>query len=85
MPDTIEHQIKEMIVEECFLTIEPDAIGNDDDLMETLGLDSVALLQAVVGLEERFGVTFEDTEFDLEVFRNVASIANYVRDVTGQS
>jgi len=79
MSDDVETQIKEMIVERCFLSIEPAAIGDEDDLMESVGLDSVQILEVVVGLEEVFGITFEDSDFDLENFRNLASIAAYVR------
>ncbi len=75
----VERQVKEMIVERCFLDVPPDQIGDGDDLMETVGLDSVQILEVVVGLEESFGITFEDTDFDLENFRNVGAIARYVR------
>jgi len=79
MTDGIEVQVKEMIVERCFLSVEPTAIDDADDLMESLGLDSVQILEVVVGLEEVFGITFEDTDFDLDNFRSVAAISNYVR------
>ncbi len=79
MDGDVERQVKEMIVERCFLDTTPDRIGDDDDLMEVVGLDSVQILEVVVGLEENFGITFEDTDFDLENFRNVGAIARYVR------
>jgi len=79
MDGDVEKQIKEMIVERCFLDVPPDRIADDDDLMEAVGLDSVQILEVVVGLEENFGITFEDTDFDIENFRNVGAIAQYVR------
>jgi len=80
--DSVESQIKRMIVERCFLSIAPEQIGDADDLIEAVGLDSVQVLEVVVGLEETFGLTFEDAEFDIENFRNVGSIARYVRGKT---
>jgi acyl carrier protein len=85
MDKSIEARIKEMIVQRCFLDVDPESIGDEDNLMETLGLDSVSILELVVGLEEVFGVTFEDTEFNIESFQNVASMAAYVRERTEAS
>jgi len=79
MSDGIEAQVKEMIVERCFLSVEPSEIDDAADLMESLGLDSVQILEVVVGLEEIFGITFEDADFDLDNFRSVAAISTYVR------
>jgi len=84
MTDEMNRQIKEMIVERCFLDIEPDGIEDDASLMEAVGLDSVQILEVVVGLEEVFGVTFDDADFDIETFSNVNAIAQYVRERQGQ-
>jgi len=80
--DTVEYDIKQIIVERCFLSIAPDDIGDGDDLMEQVGLDSVQILEIVVGLEEVFGITFEDADFEIENFANVGAIAAYVRSKT---
>ena len=82
MADDVADGIKQMIVERCFLSMAADEIGDDDELMEKVGLDSVQILEVVVGLEEVFGITFEDTDFDIENFRSVNSIARYVREKT---
>jgi len=82
MTEDVEQQIKRMIVERCFLSIAPDEIEDDAPLMESVGLDSVQILEVVVGLEELFGVTFEDADFDIENFSSVAAIARYVRGRT---
>jgi len=80
MDGALERQIKEMIVERCFLSVSPDEIEDDAPLMEAVGLDSVQILEVVVGLEEVFGVTFEDADFDIENFSTVSAIAQYVRE-----
>lgn len=78
----VETQVKEMIVERCFLPIEPQEIGDQEDLVDDVGLDSVQILEIVVGLEDVFGVSFEDSDFDIENFRTVASISDQVREKT---
>jgi len=79
---SIEQQIKEIIVERLFLKIQPEDIKDDDALMEKLGVDSVSVFEIVVGLEEVFGISFEDDEFQIEKFQDVASIAANVREKT---
>jgi acyl carrier protein len=78
----VETQVKEMIVERCFLSIDPKDIGTGEDLIDDVGLDSVQILEIVVGLEDVFGVSFEDADFDIENFRTVQSIADQVREKT---
>ncbi len=78
----IEDRLKELIVERLFLKIDPSEIGDEDNLMDDHGIDSVQLLEIVVGLEEEFGVSFEDEDFDIEVFKTVKSIADCVREKT---
>jgi acyl carrier protein len=43
------------------------------------GVDSVSLLELVVGVEEEFGVTIPDEDFDIKHFQSVASLAAFVR------
>lgn len=73
-------QIKKMIVERLFLDVEPDDIGDDAPLMETYGIDSVALFELVVGLEDEFGVVMEDVDFQIDTFKTVNSINAFVEE-----
>lgn len=73
-------QIKKMIVERLFLDVEPDDIGDDAPLMETYGIDSVALFELVVGLEDEFGVVMEDVDFQIDTFKTVNSINTFVEE-----
>ena len=71
-------QIKKMIVERLFLNVTPGEIKDDAPLMETFGIDSVALFELVVGLEDEFGVAMEDADFQVSTFKTVNSIAAFV-------
>ena len=79
----LEDELKKLLVERLFLKVAPEEIKDDEPLMETYGIDSVALFELVVGLEEVYGITFEDEEFKLELFATIKSIADYVRSKTG--
>lgn len=75
----IEQTVKELMVERLFLKVSPEEIGDEEPLMDTYGLDSVNIFELVAGLEEVYGITFEDSDFELDLFKNVTSIAAYVR------
>lgn len=76
--DEIKQQIKEAMVERLFLNVSPSEIEDEVPLQDTYGIDSVAILEMIVGLEEIFGVSFEDEDFSPEIFTNVQSIAEFV-------
>lgn len=79
MPNN-KSQIKKMIVERLFLDVEPEDITDDAPLMETYGIDSVALFELVIGLEGEFGVVMEDVDFQIDTFKTVDSIAAFVEE-----
>ena len=76
----IASDIKALIVERLQLKIQPDSIQDEDPLFgEGLGLDSVEVLELVVGVEEKFGIVVQDTEEVKESFYSVSTLADYVQ------
>ena len=75
----IENKLKEMIVERLFLSVAPADIVTDASLVDAYGVDSVCLLELVVGLEEAFGIVIEDGDFDVRNFISVAALRDFVR------
>lgn len=79
----LKSRIKNLIVERLFLDVTPESIGDSDNLMESLGVDSVALFELVVGLEDEFGIHMEDVDFKIDSFRSVDTIAEFVESKGG--
>ena len=79
MAESIESQLKQMIVERLFLRVDPDAIEDDKSLIADYGVDSVCLLELVVCLEETFGIAVGDSEFRVANFATVEALAAFVR------
>ena len=75
----VERKLKEMIVERLFLSVPAEQIETDASLVERYGVDSVSLLELVVGLEEAFGIVIEDSDFDVRNFISVAALRDFVR------
>ena len=76
--EALKAEIKQLLVERLFLRVRAEAIPDDAALLETLGIDSVALFELVVGLEDVYDITFAEDEFRLSLFQDVNSIADFV-------
>jgi D-alanine--poly(phosphoribitol) ligase subunit 2 len=50
----------------------------DTDLMAAGILDSLALVEMLVAVEERFGVTVDLTVFDIESARTLATMSHWI-------
>lgn len=75
----LEDRLKAFIVERLFLKAKPEEIGDEDDLFARWGISSPHVLEIVVGLEEVFGVTFGDDDFNMKKFQTIHRIADAVR------
>ena len=77
--DSIETRLKRMIASRLYLKIAPEKIEDGKSLMDDYGVDSVSLLELVVGIEEEFGIVIPDEEFSIKHFETVAALAAFVR------
>jgi len=78
MTETIEARLKKMIVDRLFMKIAPESIENDKSLIDVYGVDSVSLLELVVGVEEEFGIMLGDDEFDVAHFSTVSALTKFI-------
>lgn len=75
--------IKRIVVERLFLEVAPEKLGANESLTDAYGVDSVRLFDLIVGMEDEFGISFEDDELLLDNFDTVEAIAKRVRDKQG--
>lgn len=78
--DRLEDRLKAMLVERLMLKFKPEELADGDDLIEKWGLESVQLMEIVIGLEEVFGIQLGDDEFSVKKFRTIENIAGVVRE-----
>ena len=76
----IREKLKVLLVDQLSLDdVEPDEIEDDAELFgEGLGLDSLDAVEIVVMLQRNFGMEVKDMEKSREVFRTIATLADYV-------
>lgn len=79
---SIESRIKEVIVRSLTLSISPDEIDSDAQLFGGgLGLNSIATMEIIVGIEEEFDIEVPDEDLRVELFDSVKAMASYVASV----
>ncbi len=90
-PDpTLEEEIRELVVESLMLEdVAPEDIDPAAPLFgdgaDSLGLDSIDVLELAMALNKRYGVrTRSDDERNREVFYSVRSLAAFVAAERGQ-
>ena len=78
--ERVEDRLRGMIVERLMLKAKPEELGDEDDLIKKWNVESVQLMEIVIGLEELFGIQLGDDEFSIKKFRTVKNIADVVRE-----
>jgi acyl carrier protein len=79
-PASLKTRIKELMVENLMLQVQPGEIRDEQPLFgpESLGLDSVDALQLVVALDKNFGLKVPNPEVARQVLQSVNSMTEAV-------
>ena len=75
MSDSIETQVKEIIVEQ--LGVDPEKVTSTAKFIEDLGADSLDTVELVMTFEEKFSVEVPDE--DAEKLKSVADVVAYIK------
>ncbi|MCH8494543.1 MAG: phosphopantetheine-binding protein [Balneolales bacterium] len=73
-----ETSISEKVNDVICSTLTIDSISFKDDLIELGLLDSLALVQLMVEIEQTFNIRMEPENFDFDDYRSVKSISEMV-------
>jgi len=81
MSDTLK-RLKELLVNRLNLKVKLDEIQEDTQLFGSagLGLDSIDVLELIVGIKKEFGVEIIDREMAEKIFTSVGALAKYIDD-----
>lgn len=82
--EEIKAQVAEIMVDRLFIPVKPEDIKDTESLTLKYGIDSVRLFDMVVGMEDDFGVSFEDQELTLENFDNLEKICKKIIEKKNQ-
>jgi acyl carrier protein len=84
-PSPLEERIRSLVVERLELALDAAALDPASDLKDDVGLDSAALLEVVVSLEEAFGIAVGVEDVTEDNFRSVAAIAAFIERRQGEA
>jgi acyl carrier protein len=77
--EAVTDRVQRLFVE----TLNVDVPSPDTDLIEGGLLDSLALVELLFALEREFAVTIALENLDIDVFRSIRTIAEFVEDTKG--
>ncbi|MEO6325372.1 MAG: phosphopantetheine-binding protein [Thermoanaerobaculia bacterium] len=79
----LKTRVKELIVKQLKLEIDPTTIQNDTPLFGDaeggLGLDSIDALELVLGVEKEFGIKVQDEEVGVAAFASVDALCGFIQ------
>lgn len=79
MSETLVNQLKAIIAGELDVNLKEAEIDENVSLFEEgLGLDSIAIVELISLIEEKFGFQFSDSELSPEFFSNLRVLANLI-------
>ena len=72
-------QIKHILITDLQLDMAPDEIPDNCSLMEGgLALDSILMAELIAQIEGRFGLQFDESVLDFDLFNNLSALADFV-------
>jgi acyl carrier protein len=78
-PEEVKHQLKEIIVNDLDMSIEMQDIDDNASLYDDgLGLDSIAIINFIVLIEKKFGISFNENEISARLFSSINNLADFV-------
>ncbi len=77
---------REKIIEQFCIFLEPwvndidkpASLNEQTNLLTDMGLDSVAILQLILGIEKEFNVSIKEHELDSDVFSKMANLIDII-------
>ncbi|ACL75347.1 phosphopantetheine-binding protein [Ruminiclostridium cellulolyticum] len=74
-------RIRELLKETMEMEGDIDTVSPDEDLTN-IGMNSVSFIQVIVAFEEEFEIQFEEEDLDIEHFRTINSILEFLKTKT---
>lgn len=78
--EQVKAKVKDIIVKDLELNLNPNEISDDISLYDDgLGLDSIAIINFVVLIEQRFDIKFNENEISSKLFMNINSLSSFIQ------
>lgn len=75
----VKLKLKEIVLNDLDVNIESQQIDDTVSLYDDgIGLDSIAIINFIVLVEERFNISFDENEISARVFSNIQSLGEFI-------
>jgi|WetSurMetagenome_2_1015567.scaffolds.fasta_scaffold34511_3 acyl carrier protein len=76
--EDIKDRIFQVIIRDLELNISKDKLLSANNLNELFGMDSIAIIELVVGLEKEFDIKIPEEYLSVDIFENISTIAEHI-------
>lgn len=77
--ENIKKMVSRVIIRDLELNIAEDDLRNAGSLDQLFGMDSIAMVELIIGIEKEFGIRIPPEQLNASVFTNLNTIAEYVQ------
>lgn len=78
--DEITRRVKEMVVRNLYLNVEPQSLDDAKDIIDTFNLDDQMMVGVFDGIDQSFGFLVHENLRQNREFRTIRGISTYIRD-----
>lgn len=79
----VQERVQRVLRQSLGLNASREEIAAASSIDQLLGLDSIAMLEFVMALEQEFGLTFDADHLDEELFGDLARLSGHIADRLG--
>jgi acyl carrier protein len=76
--ENLKNRISQVIIRDLELNISQDEIQSASRLDELFGMDSIAIVELVVGVEKEFDIKIPPEYLTVEMFQNLSTLAEHI-------
>jgi acyl carrier protein len=77
--EDIKHRIVEVMIRDLELTLDPNEIYNTSRLDDLFGMDSIAITELIIGIEQEFNIKIPAEDLSVKIFQNLETLTEYVQ------
>jgi acyl carrier protein len=76
--ENTKDRIKRVIIRDLQLNLSEDEIRSIKKLDDLFGMDSVAVIELIIGLEKEFNIAIQEEHLDYQILRDMDTLADFI-------
>jgi len=76
--EKIKDRIKRVIIRDLQINLREDEIRSMKKLDDLFGMDSVAIIELIIGLEKEFNIAIQPGYLDYKIFRDLDALTDFI-------